>query len=107
MASRVVDAVAPVSYVSMVRWAELQQYAATVGVAWPLAATLRDEFGWFAAAFNASGATNRDENGHDLGWLHAQLFNKTAGGLVEPPARCHERRRQWATHAMRNCDLEQ
>ena len=106
MASRVVDAVAPVSYVSMVRWAELQQYAATVGVAWPLAATLCDEFGWFAAAFNASGATNLDENGHDLGWLHAQLFNKTAGGLVEA-ARCHERRRQWATHAMRNCDLEQ
>jgi hypothetical protein len=75
---RVMNAMQPVLYVSLLRWTEICEYHQQHDTqTWPLPNSLSDAFNQFAQVFNSVGGTALSEDGHDLTWLQSQL-NMTA-----------------------------
>ncbi|XP_062514154.1 uncharacterized protein LOC134189791 [Corticium candelabrum] len=76
--TRVMNAMQPVLYVTLLRWNEICQYHRHNDTQpWPLPRSISDAYNQFARVFNDIGGTRLSESGHDLKWLQSQL-NMTA-----------------------------
>eukprot|EP00041_Stephanoeca_diplocostata_P042274 m.10550 g.10550 ORF g.10550 m.10550 type:complete len:605 (-) comp7608_c0_seq1:319-2133(-) len=63
-----------VYYLVLWRWDDVQAFAQSHALPWPLEATKTESFAEFSRVYNATGITHLSEGGHDLAWFKSQLF---------------------------------